>query len=1006
MSATSGEGVATASPSSLIGRRAEMGRLQRGLAAARQGHGNSCLVLGPGGMGKTRLLRWLEREALSSGFQVSWGNGLQESVAPFFVFEQVFRRRASKGGATDPGSPASSAVPAGELGAYTLFEDERPRRFRATLSALPRECALLLVTRENPGSLKERGQTLPPGTHPLWITRMEGEGRVTPGDLDTLGERTARHLKEHPGGVVAVDGIEYLTSQNSFAAVLRLLQFLRDLAQEADGHLLVAINPSAFEKREVSLLESDAEVIRPVASPEGVTPQVAGGGAESPSATLLRYLQALESAAREAPQLVVVDDLHWADPQSGTAFQFLARNLRDLPVLLVGGAREEEIPANAEEEGGSLSERLEMLSREGLLERIALRGFGEEEARSLLKEVLGGSLSPTSGEVEVRELLRRTEGNPYFLREIFVQLREEGTLEEDGNGYRFARAPHGSDALLATVPPSLRRMVLQRIGRLPAEERAFLDSAAVAGSEFDLPPVAAVRRSSLQEAQRNVESLVHRRRLLEPSIESPGSRWSFSHPLVWEVTMGELSIARRKEEALALLDWWEEHRSEEVETLARLGHASGDLDRGLPWVRRALERSLAASLPESASTYLSWMRELRRSAAHPGEEGQVESEIQAAGRLSRIGGPRHARRSLLELLTEPLSDRLRWAAREALARATDPFDTQEARRIANELEGEFQRRGSDVPARLRHDLESFQAYLWMQQGDHERAMTLLTSIVEAPKSEVSPETRGRALTHGAWCHYVLGRPDRAEAWLGEVLETAQDDDATVAQAYNLQGMMAEARGDAVGMREMAEKAADHARRAGSFTNAAIYEYNAAISLVEAGKAEEAEQVGRHLWDLGTKFDVPRVRCCGAFLIARSEGTRKNAPAAVQWAERSLQEALAMQRNDDIWECQLLVAEMKGEAGNLNEALATYDALAREGVFDHGAAAVSQLPSMVRFFERRGLEDRCRVAAEKALAAAISFKNPVVERQMRETLARLTTSSKGTGGAPEPAAKPL
>ena len=980
-------------PSALIGRQVEMEALRRALDKAKQGQGGSWLILGPGGMGKTRLLRWLEREGSAKGFQVSWGNGLQESVAPFFVFEQVFRRRSPSRSDLDAsgGTGVSAAAPAGELGSYLLFEDDRPRGLRSTLAALPKTSPLLLVTRENPASLHERTSALPTGARSLWITRMEGEGRVSPSDLDGLGEHASRLFHEHDGAILALEGIEYLASQSGFPAVLRLVQFLRDLAQETRGHLLVSVNPAAFERREVSLLESDAEVVRPAGGSGKASADAArdiAGGGESPSARLLRYLRSLETAAREGPQLLVVDDLHWADPQSGTAFQFLARNLRDLPVLLVGGAREDEIPTEAEEEGTALADRIEVLVREGLLERIGLHGFGEEEARALAAQVMGGPMDPAHGQEELKEMLRRTEGNPYFLRELFVQLRQDGTIEEGPEGFVFRRMAGGTEGLLARIPGSLRRMVLQRIGHLSPHERAFLETASVAGSEFELAPVAAVRGISSGDAQTLVASLAHHRRLLEPAMDASGSRWSFSHPLVWEVAIGELRPEQRSREAGALLGWWEEHRPGDVENLARLGHDSEDPARGLPWVHRALERALEAHLPEAAATYLGWARELRLRRGGALDPNEVAGEVEAATRLQRAGGARQSRRLLLSLLAENLPDPLRWSATLVLIGVTDAIDSEEAKRLADQLGAEFAQRGSAVPSKLRHQLEANEAYFTLQAGQAEQAMAATDRLLSMPIEEMDHTTRGRALMLSAAVKHMQGEMEAAHARLVELLEWAGDDDLLLSSAYNIEASLAESTGDDAGSSRSAKKAAACAARGGMFISSAIYEYNAGVGQLKCGQVEEAEATGRHLLDLGNKFGLPRVRCCGHFLISLVADQRKSWGPALASAKRALEEAESLKRNDDIWECRGLLARIHGDSGNLDAAIAQFGELEAVGYMQETIAQFDLGPRFVTFLEQKGLTDRSRKLAEEVLATARKFKNVRVEREMTEALSRL------------------
>lgn len=1000
--------LSTLVPSSLIGRDVEMERLSGALLRAKGGSGSTWLLLGAGGMGKTRLLRWLEREAVGLGFQVSWGNGLQESIAPFFVFEQVFRRKPGRAQAGEAPS-SSGAVSIAEAGAYLLFEDDRPRRFRSALATLGPEQPLLYATRENPMTLKERGVRLPSGATTLWITRMEGENRLSPSNLDGLGESATRYLKEHPGGVVALEGMEYLASQNGFGPILRLVQFLRDLTEESGGHLMVTINPAAFDRKEVSLLESDAEVVRaegaqggaPSSDPKGLPP-----GNEPPSERLLRYLNTLERAAMDAPQLVVVDDLHWTDTASGSAFQFLARNLGDLPVLMVGAAREDEIPSTLDETGSSTIERLDALSREGLLERLPLRGFGPEETRSFAAQVLGAPFVPGDGTDEIRMMIGRTEGNPYFLRELFLQLQQDGALKEERGHLRFLRSTGPAGGLLDSVPPTLRRLVLQRIAHLSKEERAFLDLAAMVGSEFDLLPVSAVGGLSLEEAREMVEGLSRRRRLLEGSLDGTEDRWSFSHPLVWEVTISELQAAARRRSARDFLGWWEEHRPEDVQTLARLAVASEDPVRGRPWVRRAFERAIASLSPESASTYLAWLRDLRRSSPDALDPALLREELQGTGKLIRVGGCHQARKSLQDLLAEGLPKDLQFAARSLLVRATEPHDMAEAQRICEELLAESAAHPDQVPATLQWEARSLDARLREENAKFQESMDRLEPLLSNRPPELDRELLALALCSQAHNFAMVGRQDDAARLAEESLSLAGENELVRSRAFNVLGLIEDFRGNRQKVIEYGERSAESAQRAGSLSQSSLARYNTGVSRLQLGHLDEAERIGRDLLDLGVKFDMPRIRCCGYFLIAQAEAERKQWSSATTWMTRALEEARSTERKDDVYECLASLGDFKERTGDLAGALEALEEIEAAGYFEVPVQRVSSLPALVRVLVRKGDLARAKVEATRSLEAARNFHNPTVQKEMEDVLAHLAELPPGASPSDASSSKPL
>jgi tetratricopeptide (TPR) repeat protein len=75
----------------LFGRHAETAALRALLEQAREGHGGTALISGPGGIGKTSLLQWIDEEATGLKMKVRWGQCLPGVADPFFPIEQLFR---------------------------------------------------------------------------------------------------------------------------------------------------------------------------------------------------------------------------------------------------------------------------------------------------------------------------------------------------------------------------------------------------------------------------------------------------------------------------------------------------------------------------------------------------------------------------------------------------------------------------------------------------------------------------------------------------------------------------------------------------------------------------------------------------------------------------------------------------------------------------------------------------------------------------------------------------
>jgi DNA-binding CsgD family transcriptional regulator len=181
--------------------------------------------------------------------------------------------------------------------------------------------------------------------------------------------------------------------------------------------------------------------------------------------------QVLRRIAVEAPLIVIVEDLHWADPASLELLHYLARRLRGDRWLLLATYRPEE--SGSSETLGRLRHEL---SRERLAQELLVKSLGAGETGALLNEVLG-SLAPAS-QALAEWIFHSGEGNPFFTEEIVRALVES-------SDEHVARLDPGALAA-ANVAPSIREAILARLQSLSPESRAVLAAAAVLGRTFDL----------------------------------------------------------------------------------------------------------------------------------------------------------------------------------------------------------------------------------------------------------------------------------------------------------------------------------------------------------------------------------------------------------------------------------------------------------------------------------------------------------------------------------------
>jgi DNA-binding SARP family transcriptional activator/DNA-binding GntR family transcriptional regulator len=172
-------------------------------------------------------------------------------------------------------------------------------------------------------------------------------------------------------------------------------------------------------------------------------------------------LAVFEHLAASQPLVVVLEDLHWADASTLDLVAYLAQAVRDGRILLVATYRSEEMRT-----GGPLHRFTAALVGAGTATALQLEPFDRAELESL---VAAYTQQPLSADV-VRSIVRRSEGNPLFAREL------------------LAAALRGEEAL----PPVLRDVVLATVARLDGSSRAVLQAAAAAGRDVSYRLLAAV----------------------------------------------------------------------------------------------------------------------------------------------------------------------------------------------------------------------------------------------------------------------------------------------------------------------------------------------------------------------------------------------------------------------------------------------------------------------------------------------------------------------------------
>ncbi|MBV8160795.1 MAG: AAA family ATPase, partial [Acidimicrobiia bacterium] len=327
-------------------------------------------------------------------------------------------------------------------------------------------------------------------------------------------------------------------------------------------------------------------------------PEVAGvarAGAETERYRLFEAVSDLFSViGADAPVVLVLDDLHWADRPTLQLLQHLIRRSSDVPLLILGTYRDTDLVRTH-----PLAEVLVDLRRADLVTRLPLRGLEREDVLAMLFPQ--GSPDPDDGPL-AEALWRETEGSPLFLREILRHLAETGAVARDANGHWRAR--RRIDRL--GIPEGVKEVIGRRLMRLSDATNDVLLTGSVAGREFSVEIVERINNLDTDAILDALDEAAAAGIVTEAPTR-PG-RYSFTHALVRQALYDSLSLARRVR--------WHQRVGEAVEAIAGDGDTAslaelayhfsqaavaGQAEKAIDYCRRAGQANMATVAYEEAA---------------------------------------------------------------------------------------------------------------------------------------------------------------------------------------------------------------------------------------------------------------------------------------------------------------------------------------------------------------------------------------------------------------------
>jgi class 3 adenylate cyclase/tetratricopeptide (TPR) repeat protein len=249
----------------------------------------------------------------------------------------------------------------------------------------------------------------------------------------------------------------------------------------------------------------------------------------------------LESVARSGPVVVVVEDVHWAEPELLDLIEYVVNHSHGAPIMVVCEARPELIERRPGWEG-----------RRAAVVSVRLEPLGKEQASILIENLLG------RGRVDDRVLQSITgtaEGNPLFVEELVAMLIEQGVLDRRSQTWRLE-----SEAEELQMPLTIQTLLAARLEQLEHEEREVIQRAAVIGRLFYWRAVSELSPPELRPRVGAHLTSLARRDLIHPerSDFEREDAFSFRHTLIREAAYQASPKAMRAELHEKFAGWLQE----------------------------------------------------------------------------------------------------------------------------------------------------------------------------------------------------------------------------------------------------------------------------------------------------------------------------------------------------------------------------------------------------------------------------------------------------------------
>jgi predicted ATPase/tRNA A-37 threonylcarbamoyl transferase component Bud32 len=353
----------------------------------------------------------------------------------------------------------------------------------------------------------------------------------------------------------------------------------------------------------------------------------------SPEHEQNRFFEAVSqfiiNISREAPLLVILDDLQWTDPSSLLLLHYLARGVGKAPLLLLGAYRSTDI-----DDKHPLTPVLTELNRERLPQSVSLKRMSLNDVSEMIKQTLEQDDVPAEF---CRLVYEKTRGNPFFAEEVVKSLKEEEVIYREEDKWKFKEVSG------IEFPETVKSVIKARISRLDDECQNVFMMASFIGNDVTCGALCGVTGIEEDKIIEIIDKIL-KTGLFKHRVIRGEDTCSFADIIVRDVVYEEISPFKRKKlhgvVGQALEKVYAGRIEEHFGELASHFLESGNKDKALDYFLKAGEK--AANIYANSEAVSYFQSALKLLEERGGEFQEKVRVLEKLGDIKNIVGEHEA----------------------------------------------------------------------------------------------------------------------------------------------------------------------------------------------------------------------------------------------------------------------------------------------------------------------------------------------------------------------------